>query len=850
MRVRRPPLGLLPFVLALGWANAPSAAPRLHKVSSAAEPLCVLRADTQVHRSFVPPRQRAAAIAAEGDVQPNVTVGVLYTGFTPQAQAAFQYAVDLWASQLSSTVPITITAKFMDLGTGVLGSSGPSSFWVDVPGGSPGVIYPSALANRIAGFDIDPTTSDIDAAFGSSFNWYFGTDGNAPAGTYDFVTVVLHELTHGLGFTGSARVLSTGLGRWGFTVDGSPYPVIYDRFVVNGSGQSILNTGLFPQGSTTLAAQLTGGTLFFTGPKLLAANGAAARLYVPGTWQSGSSYSHLDEATYLPGNVNSLMTPALAFREAIHDPGPITRGMFQDMGWACTVTLSASATSFTGAGGSGSLTIGTQPGCSWSIAPAASWISFTSTASGVGPATVAFTVAPNPNSSSRSTQVSVSGVTLSFTQTGVVCTFTVAPLSDSIAASGGTRSVTITATPAQCMWTASSDVAWITPRFASGSGSQTLSYTVQPNTSRQARRGVLTIAGVGVTVVQPAPRSGIADFDGNGLGDAFLYNPITGAWSIQLSGPSGFVQGASGTWAPGWTVQVADFNGDGLADLLLYNPANGLFFKATNLGNGQFSFFGYQWAAQWSPTVIDFNGDGRSDVFLYNVATGRWFVCLTSPSSDDFLYTAGAWAPGWQIHGGDFDGDGRGDLFLYNPNGNTDANSGRWFRVMTQVDGTFAYVAGDVRWANTWTITPADFDGDGRTDLFLYDATGRWFTVQFTPTSALYIGGTWAPGWTIRAGDFDADGLSDLFLYNSTNGQWFVALTVSPGTFAFFGGVWAPQWTIATSDSDADGRVDEILYNPVNGTWFRALTVAPGVFSYTTGTWPTGAGLTTRLLIP
>ena len=43
---------------------------------------------------------------------------------------------------------------------------------------------------------------DIVANFNSSFEWYLGTDGNAGT-SYDLMTVVLHELAHGLGFIGS-----------------------------------------------------------------------------------------------------------------------------------------------------------------------------------------------------------------------------------------------------------------------------------------------------------------------------------------------------------------------------------------------------------------------------------------------------------------------------------------------------------------------------------------------------------------------------------------------------------------------------------------------------------------------
>lgn len=39
---------------------------------------------------------------------------------------------------------------------------------------------------------------------------YFGTDGNTPANQYDFVTVFMHELTHGLGFTSSLGPVPSG----------------------------------------------------------------------------------------------------------------------------------------------------------------------------------------------------------------------------------------------------------------------------------------------------------------------------------------------------------------------------------------------------------------------------------------------------------------------------------------------------------------------------------------------------------------------------------------------------------------------------------------------------------------
>ena len=146
---------------------------------------------------------------------------------------------------------------------------------------------------------------------------------------FNLMTVVLHELGHGLGFLGSMDVTG-GIGDWGL----SGFPIVYDRFSINGASQSLLNTMLFPNPSAALGMQLASNDVFFNGLNARNTNGGIApKLYAPNRWDSGSSYSHLDESAYPNGTLNSLMTPALGPGQAIHDIGPIVRGIFLDMGW-------------------------------------------------------------------------------------------------------------------------------------------------------------------------------------------------------------------------------------------------------------------------------------------------------------------------------------------------------------------------------------------------------------------------------------------------------------------------------------------------------------------------------------
>jgi hypothetical protein len=285
-------------------------------------------------------RARATATCDPATVTgPMSTWQITYSGAfctSTQARSAFEAAAGIWANLVFSGVPITVDAASVTLEPSVLGQAGPTGFVAlnrDGLGGTAKTDFPLALANAITGRDLS-TGSDITAEFDTSAtDLYFGTDGQ-DNGRYDFETVVLHELGHGLGFLGSMDVDSDGFGFWGGGPQ-HPQPTIYDRFTVR-SGGTIQGKRLlsYPTGSLALGDALTSLDVYWDGPRGKAAyNGRPPRLYAPDTWEPASSYSHLSTADFPQSDVNSLMTAVLSPDYVKRDPGPVVLGMFADMGW-------------------------------------------------------------------------------------------------------------------------------------------------------------------------------------------------------------------------------------------------------------------------------------------------------------------------------------------------------------------------------------------------------------------------------------------------------------------------------------------------------------------------------------
>jgi hypothetical protein len=294
------------------------------------------------------------------------------------------------------------------------------------------------------------------------------------------------------------------------------------------------------------------------------------------------------------------------------------------------------------------------------------------------------------------------------------------------------------------------------------------------------------------------------DFNGDNLADVLAYCPSTGAFqklygtggtgSQFAAQPIGYVHSASGAWT---NIQMvaADFNGDGKTDIMVYRTDNGAYAKWFSDGGVDAGFIyqpiGYVANAPGAWTNIqmvaaDFNGDGKTDIMVYRTDNGAYAKWYSDGGIDaGFIYqpiqyvggASGAWTDVVMVpthftfyHSANF--------LVYRPD--TGAFQ-KWYGSTTVGYSFFTEPTQYVGNApGAWTniqMVPADFDGDGLSDILVYrtdtGAFQKWYTDRYAQAVAgfiyepiQYVGGArsaWT-GLTMVAADFNNDGKADLLV--------------------------------------------------------------------------------------
>lgn len=292
-----------------------------------------------------------------------------------QRRLAFIKAAEIIADQIVSPQVIEVDAQFSELecdaNSAILGSAGATAnfayqegFDVIPSGVLADTFYPVGLANSLSNEDILPSEADIIASFNSDLGqsgcldrntWHYGYDlisGNS----INFVSVLLHEITHGLGFaslvdptTGQKLAVSDNSGNFAGYLDdifstflyslddkrtwSDPFMSDFQRRLSATSGDGLawaggsVNTnaiGVLTEGLNE-RNELAKGFADFNNDNIFSA-GDCALMYAPDSVEGGSSISHFDKNA----SPNELMEPS--------DTGDTnTLGLafylLQDIGW-------------------------------------------------------------------------------------------------------------------------------------------------------------------------------------------------------------------------------------------------------------------------------------------------------------------------------------------------------------------------------------------------------------------------------------------------------------------------------------------------------------------------------------
>jgi hypothetical protein len=252
-----------------------------------------------------------------------------------------------------------------------------------------------------------------------------------------------------------------------------------------------------------------------------------------------------------------------------------------------------------------------------------------------------------------------------------------------------------------------------------------------------------------------------------------------------------------------------------------------------------------------SVALGDFNGDGLVDIVAANYSSSNVSVLLQGAGTFQPAVNYSVSANPEFVVVGDFNVDGNVDLATCN-SGN---NPGKANVLFGNGNGTFQAAVVYTVGVNPYTLTTADFNGDGKLDLATANNGGNNVSVLLNNGNGTFGTktdyGAGAGPFFINSDDFNLDKKTDIVVTNSSSNTVSILTGNGNGTFeaAINFTVGTAPFAVAVGDFNQDSRPDFVTANngsdnatvrlnatiPPNDNFADAITIT-GATGFVTGT--------------
>jgi len=195
---------------------------------------------------------------------------------------------------------------------------------------------------------------------------------------------------------------------------------------------------------------------------------------------------------------------------------------------------------------------------------------------------------------------------------------------------------------------------------------------------------------------------------------------------------------------------------------------------------------------------FDFDGDAKADISVFRPDNGTWYLSQSVSGFAGVQFGANTDKP----VPADYDGDGKTDIAVY--------RNGIWY-IQRSAAGFFNIAFG----APDDIPQPADFNGDGRAELAVFrPSNGTWYVYNLITNQATDVQ-FGQNGDKPVVGDYDGDCKADYAVYR--NGIWYIQRSTEGFTGVSFGDANDKP---VPADYDGDGKTDIAVFRPSNGVWY------------------------------